>query len=73
MTTETPMKNIKFLTVLGEMIVEASDDSRTSHNIREMHSTREGAEILRLMVRDNLGGSADVITDALMHQMMKDL
>jgi len=53
------------LTAIGEMISAASQDSRTAENIRQMHESAEGAEILRLIVRDDLGGAADIIVDAL--------
>jgi hypothetical protein len=59
------MPNIQSLTAIGEMMVESAADPRTADNIRLMHSTNEGAEILRLIVRDNLGGAADVIANAL--------
>ena len=56
------------LIIIGEMIVAAAFDDMptTAENILEMHSTPEGAEMLRLMVRDDLGGAADVIAAALM-------
>ena len=57
--------NTSTLTVIGEAIAEVASDPRTAENIRTMHSTNEGAEILRLIVRDNLGGAADVIANAL--------
>ena len=57
--------NIQTITMIGEAITESALDSRTAENIRTMHSTTEGAEILRLIVRDNLGGAADVIANAL--------
>jgi hypothetical protein len=61
-------KTNAFLTAIGEMIVTAAieDPGLTFENIREMHTTVEGAETLRLIVRDDLGGAADVITAALM-------
>ena len=59
-------RNPELLTVLGLMITEAAADTRTAANIREMHSTPEGAEMLRLIVRDDLGGAADIIANALM-------
>jgi len=58
--------NISTLTAIGETITEAASDPRTAENIRTMHATGEGAEILRLIVRDNLGGAADVIANALL-------
>jgi hypothetical protein len=59
--------NNAHLIILGEMIVEAAfeDFERTSENIQEMHTTEEGSDILRRIVRDNLGGAADVIAASL--------
>ncbi len=34
--------------------------------IRQFHRSAEGAETLRLIVRDNLEGAAEKITDALL-------
>ena len=53
------------LTMIGDAIRESAADPRTADNIRTMHQTSEGAEILRLIVRDDLGGAADVIASAL--------
>ena len=58
-------RDLKVLTVLGQMIAEVAADPRTADNIREMHFNPEGAEMLRLIVRDDLGGAADIIADAL--------
>jgi hypothetical protein len=57
--------NTSALTAIGEAITEAASDPRTAENIRTMHSTNEGAEILRLIVRDDLGGAGEVIANAL--------
>jgi len=56
------------LIIIGEMITAAAweDPERTFENILEMHSTPEGAEMLRLIVRDDLGGAAAAIAAALM-------
>jgi hypothetical protein len=56
------------LIITGEMITAAvfEDPERTFENIQKMHSTPEGAEMLRLIVRDDLGGAADAIAAALM-------
>jgi cell division FtsZ-interacting protein ZapD len=53
------------LTMIGDVIRESAADPRTAENIRTIHQTAEGAEILRLIVRDDLGGAADTIADAL--------
>ncbi len=59
--------NNAHLIVLGEMLVASAfeDCERTAENIREMHTTEEGSDILRRIVRDNLGGAADVIANSL--------
>ena len=50
---------------IAELIANAADDSRTADNIREMHKHPQGAETLRLIVRDNVAGAGDVIVNAL--------
>jgi hypothetical protein len=57
------------LTMIGDSIRESATDPRTAENIRTMHQTAEGAEILRLIVRDDLGGAADVIANALLAKL----
>ena len=61
----TLMISTTALTMIGNAIRESAADPRTAENIRTMHQTTEGAEILRLIVRDDLGGAADIITSAL--------
>ena len=39
--------------------------SRTAENIREMHKFEQGAEALRLTVRDNVADESDVVANAL--------
>jgi hypothetical protein len=51
--------------MIGDAIREAAADPRTAADIRTMHQTGQGAEILRLIVRDDLGGAAAVISAAL--------
>ena len=51
------------------MIVDAADDFRTADNIREMHKHPQGAETLRLIVRDNVAGAADVVVNALWNNL----
>jgi hypothetical protein len=55
------------LIIIGEMIstAAAGDLQLTCDHIEEMNSTPEGSEMLRLIVRDDLGGAADVIAAAL--------
>jgi len=63
--------NNAHLIILGEMIVSSAftDYDKTAENIREMHTTEEGAEMLRRIVRDNLGGAADVIANSLWNEL----
>ena len=53
------------LTILAEMISESASDPRTAGNIRTIHRHPYGAEMLRLIVRDDLCGAAGVIENAL--------
>lgn len=53
------------VTTLAEMIVDAAADPRTAGNIRTIHRHPHGAEMLRLIVRDDLGGAGKVVADAL--------
>ena len=57
--------SIAALALVGTVLNAASSDPRTADNIRQLQQTPEGAEILRRIVRDDLGGAANVITDAL--------
>ena len=61
------MPNQATLISIGDTIRIASVDlpRTTAENIRKMQSQECGAEMLRLIVRDDLGGAADVITSAL--------
>jgi hypothetical protein len=54
---------------IAEMIVDAANDPRTADNIREMHKHPQGAETLRLIVRDNVAGAADVVANALWNNL----
>ncbi len=53
------------LTTLAEMILDAAADPRTAKNIRTIHRHPHGAEMLRLIVRDDIGGAGKVVSDAL--------
>ncbi len=54
---------------IAEMIVDAANDPHTADNIREMHKNPQGAETLRLIVRDNVSGAADVVVNALWNNL----
>ena len=61
------MTNTIHLTAIAEMIAAAALELpiTTAENIVKMHSTPKGAEMLRLIVRDDLGGAAAIIAAAL--------
>jgi hypothetical protein len=55
------------LILIGATIAAAAEvePARTAANVNLIHQTTDGAEILRLIVRDDLGGAANVIANAL--------
>jgi hypothetical protein len=55
------------LTLIGGVLAALAkvEPTRTAEDIRTLHQTPEGAEILRLIVRDDLGGAANAIANAL--------
>jgi hypothetical protein len=53
------------LLLIAKALVDSSTDPRTAGNIRTMHGTEIGQEVLRLIVRDNIGGAASIIANAL--------
>lgn len=55
------------LTILGETIVarSATDAMGVAVSIRTLHLSTDGAEALRQIVRNDLGGAAGIIADAL--------
>ena len=53
------------LLLIAEALSETATDPRTSEDIRTMHQTPMGAEILRLIVRDDLAGASNIIAVAL--------
>ena len=61
----TAPRQMPDLTTIAEMIVESANDPRTAGNIRTIHRHPHGAEMLRLIVRDDLGGAGKVVADAL--------
>lgn len=53
------------LLLIAEAIVETSNDPRSAEELRNLHQNPDGAELLRLIVRDDLAGAGSVIADAL--------
>jgi hypothetical protein len=66
-STERKPMTTATLTLIGATLaaVAETDPRGISEDIRTMHKTDLGAEILRLIVRDDLGGAANVIANAL--------
>ena len=50
---------------LAIALVGISNPTDAKAAIRALHETEVGAEMLRLIVRDNLAGAADIIANAL--------
>jgi hypothetical protein len=57
--------NTEMIQSIAEMIVQSANDPQTKINIQEMHKYTQGAETLRLIVRDNIAGAGDIIANAL--------
>jgi hypothetical protein len=59
--------NNAHLIILGEMLVAAAleDFERTSENLQEMATTKEGADMLRRIIEGDFGGAAPVVQVAL--------
>jgi hypothetical protein len=57
------------LSIAGQIIVAKSVENKDecADRIRKFHSTIEGAEMLRLIVRDNISGAGEVIASALLN------
>ena len=55
------------LILIGGVLAAVAEvePTRTAEDIRTLDQTPEGAEMLRLIVRDDLGGAANVIANAL--------
>jgi hypothetical protein len=58
--------NLTESTALAIAIVHANCPHAADGHVRHLHQTAEGAEMLRLIVRDDLAGAADIIANALM-------
>jgi hypothetical protein len=65
-STITPAAlNPDVLLLIAKALVDSSTDPRTAGNIRTMHGTEIGQEVLRRIVRDDIGGAASIIANAL--------
>ena len=52
-------------TALAIAVVHANCPNAADGHVRSLHQTEDGAEMLRLIVRDNLAGAGDIIANAL--------
>jgi hypothetical protein len=53
-------------TALAISLVHANCPHAADGHVRSLHQTAEGAEMLRLIVRDDLAGAGNIVADALM-------
>lgn len=52
-------------TALAIAVVHANCPNAADGHVRSLHQTEDGAEMLRLIVRDDLAGAGDIIANAL--------
>ena len=50
---------------LAIALVDAACPGAADGHVRSLHQTEDGAELLRLIVLDNLAGAGDIIANAL--------
>jgi hypothetical protein len=53
-------------TALAIAVVHSNCPGSANEHVRMLHQSPDGAEMLRLIVRDNLAGAGDIVADALM-------
>ena len=53
-------------TALAISLVHANFPHAADGHVRSLHQTAEGAETLRLIVRDDLAGAGEIVASALM-------
>jgi hypothetical protein len=56
-------------TALAIAVVHANCPHAADGHVRLLHQSEDGAEMLRLIVRDNVAGAADIIANALWHNL----
>ena len=54
---------------LAISLVNSENPTIARGHVRFLHQSVEGAEMLRLIVRDNIAGAADIVADALMDNL----
>lgn len=50
---------------IAQAIAESGNNPRTADNIRAMHQHPQGAETLRLIVRDDIAGAGETVANTL--------
>ena len=53
------------LRTIADLMIQTLTEDQATDLILAMHDTQDGADALRRIVRDNIGGAADLITNAL--------
>jgi hypothetical protein len=53
-------------TALAIAVVHANCPNAADGHVRSLHQSSEGAEMLRLIVRDDLAGAGEIVASALM-------
>jgi hypothetical protein len=56
-------------TALAIAVVHSNCPNAANGHVRMLHQSADGAEMLRLIVRDNLAGAGDIVADALMDNL----
>ena len=54
---------------IADLLVTVLTEDQATDLILDMHNTEAGSEVLRRIVRDNIGGAADLIANALWFRM----
>ena len=53
------------LRTIADLMIQTLTEDQATDLILAMHDTQDGADALRRIVRDDIGGAADLITNAL--------
>jgi hypothetical protein len=53
------------LRTIADLMIQTLTEDQATDLILAMHNTDDGADVLRRIVRDDIGGAGDLITNAL--------
>jgi|LakMenE01Jun11ns_1017448.scaffolds.fasta_scaffold9037925_1 hypothetical protein len=53
------------LRTIADLLIQTLTEDQATDLILAMHNTEDGSEALRRIVRDDIGGAGDLITNAL--------